>query len=86
MVPSHCGRRIDDLEVYTAARADGVTVYYPFALVQLLGYREVDDNEGGEVLLSFLDEDGCQVPVRLRRELLDAIRARLAEPPDSSSQ
>jgi hypothetical protein len=66
------------------ARADGVTVYYPFALVELLGYREVDDDEDGEVLLSFLDEDGCQVTVRLRRELLGAIRARLAEPPDSS--
>ena len=85
MVASHGGRRIDDERPITA-RADGVTVYYPFALVQFLGYREVDDNEGGEVLLSFLDEDGCQVTVRLRRAVAEATCARLARPPDSSSR
>jgi hypothetical protein len=70
-------------EGYTP-RADGVTVYYPFALVELLGYRRVDDNEGGEVLLSFADEDGCQVTIRLRVAVAEALRARLGESPDSS--
>ena len=65
-------------------RAAGVTVYYPFALVELLDYREADDDRGGEVLLSFLDEDGCQVTLRIRRELAEALRERLASPPDSS--
>jgi hypothetical protein len=36
-------------------------------------------------LLSFLDEDGCQVTVRVRREVLEALKSRLAQPPDSSS-
>lgn len=66
------------------ARADGVTVYYPFALVDLIDYREVGEDKDGEVLLSFIDEDGCQVTIRLRRELVEALLARLAQPPDSS--
>ena len=65
-------------------RADGVTVYYPFALVELLGYRRVDDNEDGELLLSFEDEDGCQVTIRLRAAVAEALKSRLREPPDSS--
>lgn len=65
-------------------RADGVTIYYPFALVDLVAYREVDEDEDGEVLLSFIDEDGCQVTVRLRRKLVAQIQARLGAPPDSS--
>jgi invasion protein IalB len=66
-------------------RADGVTVYYPFALVELLDYRQVDDNEGGEVLLSFEDEDGCHVTIRLRAAVVAALKSRLENPPDSSS-
>ncbi|HXU43552.1 MAG TPA: hypothetical protein VN675_14590 [Burkholderiales bacterium] len=66
------------------AQASGVTVYYPFALVDLLGYRQADDADG-EVLLSFMDEDGCQVSIRLRRHLVEALKARLHVPPDSSS-
>jgi len=66
------------------ARADGVTVYYPFALVELLDIRQVDDGEDGEVLLSFRDEDGAEVKIRVRRELAEEIRERLAVPPDSS--
>jgi len=61
-----------------------VTVYYPFALVELLDYRQVDDGEDGELLLSFRDEDGAEVKVRLRRELADEIVKRLAAAPDSS--
>jgi hypothetical protein len=62
-----------------------VTVYYPFALVELLDFRQVDDGEDGEVLLSFRDEDGAEVKVRLRRELAEEIRKRFEAPPDSSS-
>jgi hypothetical protein len=61
-----------------------VTVYYPFALVELLDYRQVDDGEDGELLLSFRDEDGAEVKIRVRREVAEEIRKRLAVPPDSS--
>jgi hypothetical protein len=61
-----------------------VTVYYPFALVELLDYRQVDDGEDGELLLSFRDEDGAEVKIRVRREVVEEIRKRLAVPPDSS--
>jgi len=61
-----------------------VTVYYPFALVELLDYRQVGDGEDGELLLSFRDEDGAEVKIRVRREVVEEIRKRLAVPPDSS--
>ena len=61
-----------------------MTVYYPFALVELLDYRQVDDGEDGELLLSFRDEDGAEVKIRVRREVVEEIRKRLAVPPDSS--
>ena len=67
-------------------RADGVTVYYPFALVDLLDYRAVDEGGDGELLLSFRDEDGAVVKVRLRRELAELLKSRLGGPPDSSPQ
>jgi hypothetical protein len=35
-------------------------------------------------LLSFRDEDGAEVKIRVRRELAEEIRKRLAAPPDSS--
>jgi len=31
-----------------------------------------------------MDEDGCQVSVRLRRHLVEALKDRLGVPPDSS--
>ena len=65
-------------------RADGVTVYYPFALVELLDYRQTGEGEEGEVLLSFRDEDGAEVKIRMRRELVYVLCDRLAAPPDSS--
>jgi hypothetical protein len=71
-------------ERHDTARADGVTVYYPFALVELLDFRQADDGEDGEILLSFRDEDGAEVKVRLRRELAEEIVKRLAAAPDSS--
>ena len=67
-------------------RADGVTVYYPFALVDLLDYQVVDEDGDGELLLSFRDEDGAVVKVRLRRELAELLKSRLGGPPDSSPQ
>lgn len=35
-------------------------------------------------MLAFLDEDGCQVTVRLRRDVIEALKARLSAPPESS--
>jgi hypothetical protein len=67
------------------SRADGVSVYYPFVLVELLAYTEVDDSEEGEVLLSFSDEDGCRVTVKVRRSVIAALIARLSAPPDPQS-
>ena len=85
---SRCVTRREDhsaREVHTP-RADGVTVYYPFALVELLGCRQVDDHEAGEILLTFEDEDGCQVTIRLRAVVVEALKARLCTPPDSSQE
>ena len=65
-------------------RADGVTVYYPFALVDLLDIDAVDEDGDGELLLSFRDEDGAVVKVRLRRELVALLKSRLDGSPDSS--
>jgi hypothetical protein len=66
-------------------RANGVSVYYPFVLVELLGYTQVDDSEEDELLLSFADEDGCRVTVKVRRAVIAALIARLSAPPDPSS-
>ena len=49
-------------------------MYYPFALVEFLEVVENDECEAvGEVLLAFLDQDGCRVTVRLRREALEQL-------------
>jgi hypothetical protein len=31
-----------------------------------------------------MDEDGCQVSIRLRKELVEALKDRLCVPPESS--
>jgi hypothetical protein len=68
----------DGKEVPTPQRADGVSVYYPFALVELLDVTKADDHENtGELLLRFLDSDGCQVTLRLTPVAIDQLRARL---------
>jgi hypothetical protein len=36
-------------------------------------------------LLSFADEDGCRVTVKVRRAVIAALIARLSAPPDPSS-
>jgi hypothetical protein len=35
-------------------------------------------------LLSFLDQDGCKVTLRARRDVIEALTARLAAPPARS--
>jgi hypothetical protein len=58
-------------------------VYYPFGLVDLVAFRESDDYEDtGEILLIFLDADGCYVTLRLSPHALDALRKRVAAPAD----
>jgi hypothetical protein len=65
-------------------RADGVSVYYPFVLVELLGYSQAGDSEEDEVLLSFSDEDGCNVTIKVRLSVIAALLSRLSAPPDPS--
>jgi hypothetical protein len=56
-------------------------VYYPFALLELLDMGETDEHaQTGEVLLYFLDSDGCQVTLRLSEYALAQLRARLSAP------
>lgn len=52
--------------------ANPVSVYYPFALVEFVEAMQSDEHEAvGEVLLVFLDRDGYQVTLRVRREAVD---------------
>jgi hypothetical protein len=63
--------------------AHAVSVYYPFALVELLSYVEGDDYKGtGDVLLAFLDEDGCRVTIRLTGATREQLVTRLQSAPD----
>jgi hypothetical protein len=69
------------MEASTPNRAEGISVYYPFALVQLVDIGETDEHaQTGEVLLYFLDSDGCQVTIRLTEYALEQLRARLSAP------
>jgi hypothetical protein len=36
----------------------------------------------GDVMLVFIDEEGCQVTVRLRSSLAEQLASRLQSPPD----
>jgi hypothetical protein len=68
-------------EQATPERSNAVSVYYPFALVELLDIGKTDEHdETGEVLIYFRDADGCQVTVRLTEVALEQLRARLARP------
>jgi hypothetical protein len=74
-----CGRR-------TATATHAVSVYYPFALVDVIRFQEGDDHgETGETLLVFLDADGCQVTVRMTPGAIEALKKRLQSPPDSGA-
>jgi hypothetical protein len=65
------------------ANPHAITVYYPFALTDLVRLVQGDDfEETGDVLLVMLDEEGCQVTLRLRPEMLSALAARIQSPPD----
>ena len=73
-------------EARTAA-SNALSVYYPFCLVDLVAYRESEDVEDtGEVVLSFLDDDGCQVTLRLSPHAIEALRKRVPDPPDPASK
>lgn len=64
--------------------AHAISVYYPFALTDLVRFVEGDDYEqSGDVLLVFTDEEGCQVTLRLRSALAAALASRLQSPPDA---
>jgi hypothetical protein len=72
------GERGGCKEVPTPQRANGFSVYYPFALVELLDVTKTDEHQDtGELLLHFVDSDGCRVTVRLTPVALDQLRARL---------
>lgn len=61
----------------------GLSVHYPFALVEFLSCTETDEHEEtGEVLLAFLDESGCRVTLRVRKAVLQLTVERLAAPAD----
>ena len=65
------------------AAPHAISVYYPFALTELVRFVEGDDFEQtGDVLLIFVDEEACQVTVRLRAALAERLALRLQSPPD----
>lgn len=65
-------------ESSTAKPTHAVSIYYPFALVELVDIGKTEEHEEtGEVLLYFLDSDGCQVTVRLTEGALEQLRQRL---------
>ena len=68
-------------EHVTPKRKHAVSVYYPFALVEVLELEPADEPEQtGEVLLSLLDSDGCRVTLRLTKEAFEQLRLKLASP------
>ena len=67
-----------DCKELPTPQPEGVSVYYPFALVELLDITKTDEHEEtGELLLHFLDADRSRVTVRLTPVALDQLRARL---------
>lgn len=63
-----------------------ISVYYPFALTDLVRLVEGDDYaETGDVLLVLTDEEGCQVTLRLRSALVAELASRLQSPPEARS-
>ncbi len=65
-------------ESSTAKPKHAVSIYYPFALVELVDIGETEEHEEtGEVMLSFLDSDGCRVTLRLTPQALDELCQRL---------
>lgn len=65
------------------AAPHAITVYYPFALTDLVRFVEGDDyQDTGDVLLILTDEEGCQVTLRLRSALVAELASRLQSPPE----
>ena len=60
----------------TPARLSGVTVYYPYDLLLFHG-MSLDEEEPEMLQVSFLDRDGCQISLRVRRSALEALAVRL---------
>ena len=60
----------------TSVRLSGVTVYYPYDLLLFDG-MSVDEEELEMLRVSFLDRDGCQISLRIRRSALEALAVRL---------
>ena len=57
-------------------RHNGLSVHYPFAIVECLGCDQLEEpGDAQEFLLRFRDEDGCAVTLRIRQPALE----RLAE-------
>ena len=60
----------------SSAQLTGVTVYYPHDLLLFDGLSS-DEAEPEMVQVSFLDGDGCQITLHIRRSALEALAARL---------
>lgn len=56
--------------------ATGVSVYYPYDLVQFVDLAS-DDEDPQIVLLSFLDTGGCRITLRVRRSAFRALAPSL---------
>jgi hypothetical protein len=62
-------------------------VYYPFSIVDVIAFRESEDYEdNGEVVLTFLDADGCHVTLRLSPHAIEALRKRIPAAPEPHSK
>ena len=62
----------------SVTRASGLSVHYPFAIVEFLGCDKLDEADAGELLLRFRDEDGCSVTLRVKLEVLAGLRDGIA--------
>ena len=70
----------------TATATHAVSVYYPFALVDVIRFQEGDEHgETGETLLVFLDADGCHVTLRMTGNAIEALKKRLQSPPERAT-
>lgn len=60
-----------------------ISLYYPYALVELVSYRQTEDHDRtGEVLLMFEDAGHCHVTIRLERRALRTLARFISSDPD----
>lgn len=65
-------------------RSERISLYYPFALSELVAYRKCHDYaDTGEVMLVFEDTAHCHVTIRLHAACLGQLIQRLAGEPDN---